>query len=92
MVDRELTRKERQPVVRAAMIEAMRLLGTIDEPTKKEVYEQLTRAGVGGDDIDKAGALRKLHSLGVVRCTHPVPFVGKEYMRRHIVEFNGNTN
>lgn len=95
MQARMQSRAERQPEARTKIAEVMRRLKRIDEPTIEAVYRRLRQEGVEGDNVDIKRALRKLHSQHVVECSHPISYIRSEdgrksqYMRRHIITFNG---
>ena len=84
------TRKKRQAMVRSQLISALQKLRRLDEETMEAVYNILRDAGVDGDDRDLMLGLKKLHSLGTIRLSHPRYDSGEKlHQRRHVVRYNG---
>lgn len=87
------TRKSRQPTIRTDLREVMFRLREIDEPSMKLVCQKIRDAGVIGDDKDICMALRKLHSMHIIKCSHEIKLVrhGDEagYERRQVVHWLG---
>lgn len=83
---RQGTRRQRQPEARREALEIIREAKSLRGSTRSALTDQFCDRGFTGDRIDLMRALRKLHSEGLVRCSHFTGLIGGDYMRVHTVD------